>query len=239
MSLKVIKTNELSLQNNSYPGRGIIQGLSPDTKHIIQLYWIMGRSENSRNRIFKQENGKLFTEFHHSSEQQEPELIIYSPMESYKHYHVVSNGDQTNTILDFLANGKTFEEALYTRKYEPDFPNLTPRISGIIDLKNPLFSYKFCILKSNNYNEHSIKNFFNYEKSTPGIGHCITTYSNNREPLPSFTGEPFPVKLFNSHSENIEYYWNLLNCDNKVAIAVKMINPKHNASTISIKNKFI
>ena len=235
----IVGSNMKKLKENSYPGRGIILGLSPDLQHLIQIYWIMGRSDNSRNRLFVKENGFVKTKAYDESRVIDPSLIIYYPVKHLGNQHIVSNGDQTDTIYQFLKKGKSFELALNSREFEPDAPNYTPRISGMIDLDDQENVYKLSILKTvNNNPKYPVREYFNYAKAIPGYGHCLHTYMGDGKPLPSFSGEPYLVKLFNSAEENIDYYWKILNSDNKIALLVKLIHVGTGEHQISIINKY-
>lgn len=233
------KENYAMLQANSYPGRGIIIGMSPNAKHYVQIYWIMGRSENSRNRVFENENGFVRTKAYDESKVIDPSLIIYYPVRHFKACHIVSNGDQTDTIYNAIQKGETFESALNTRTFEPDSPNFTPRISGIVNLGEAQNAYTLSILKSfNNNSEYTIRNYYNYEKAVPGTGHCIHTYMGDGNPLPSFTGEPYELELFDNIDETVEYYWNALNQENRISILGKYINVEDGSFEIKIINKY-
>ncbi|MBT3363320.1 MAG: inosine monophosphate cyclohydrolase [Chloroflexi bacterium] len=223
----------------TYPGRGIVIGLSPDEKAYYQIYWIMGRSENSRNRVFiKEENNFVRTEAHDKVKMEDPSLIIYYPI---KHVgvntHIVSNGDQTDTIVEYISSGKSFEQAIASRTYEPDPPNYTPRIAGIIDTGADDCAYKLAIMKSNNNQpEHAVKNVFAYASAIPGIGHCITTYVDDGNPLPSFEGEPVAGPIYDRIDDNLVYYWKLINNDNLISILVKRIEIVSSEVNILIRN---
>ena len=230
--------NEEKLKINKYPGRGIIIGKSPDSRNLIQVYWIMGRSQNSRNRVFEEEGGFVRTRAYDEKKVEDPSLIIYYPIKYYNNYHVVTNGDQTDTIIDFLKKGKSFEEAIETRTFEPDEPNYTPRISGIINADPKGWEYKLSIIKSKENNpQKCIRQFFTFEKGIPGIGHCIHTYKKDGNPLPPFEGEPYTVKLFDYIEKTASYYWNILNEDNKISLLVKFIDINTKKSQIKIINK--
>ena len=214
-----------ALKANPYPGRGIIIGMSPDAKHLVQLYWIMGRSENSRNRIFVNENGFIKTEAFDPSKVKDPSLIIYYAAKHLDDCHIVTNGDQTDTIFNALNSGDSFEDALYTRSFEPDGPNFTPRISSLVDLKCKKHIYKLSILKTFAGNpECCVRQFYNYEKAIPGYGHCIHTYRGDGEPLPSFDREPYITPVFDDIDRMVEFYWDALNKDNRISIFAKYIN---------------
>jgi len=233
------KSNNIKkIQENIYPGRGIIIGKTPNDNFYVQVYWIMGRSANSRNRIFQKYDNCVKTKAFDEKKLEDPTLIIYSPIKKHDNYHIVGNGDQTDTIYDYIYSGKTFENALESRSFEPDAPHYTPRISGIVDtnLDNP--NYKLSILKSiNNNSEFCQRVFFNYQNFISGYGHCIHTFKSDGHPLPSFEGEPFLVELFDDIDENINHFWNSLNQENRISLLVKYINVISNEVTINIKNK--
>lgn len=231
-----IKVNIDSLKSNSYPGRGIVIGETPNGENLVQVYWIMGRSASSRNRIFKQDGEFVKTQLFKDDKTIDTSLIVYYPARNFGKYHIITNGDQTDTIYDFIKNNKTFEEALNTRTFEPDGPNFTPRISGIIDTENK--SYKLSILKSiDNNEEYLTRQYFNYEKFIPGVGHLIHTYKQDGNPLESFKGEPKVVNIYDDIDETINYYWDNINSDNRVSILAKYINVKTGEVTIKIINK--
>lgn len=235
MALINIKTE---LEQNAYPGRGIMVGKSQDGNHAVIAYFIMGRSENSRNRIFEEQENGIRTKAFDESKLVDPSLIIYAPVRVIGNQTIVTNGDQTDTIYDFINEGKTFEEALRTRTFEPDPPNFTPRISGILDVDNGDFSYKLSILKSNNGNEASAQRFF-YEYAQPvnGEGHFIHTYKCDGDPIPSFYGEPKAVEINGTIDEITETIWNALNTDNKVSLFTRYIDLKSGEVTSRIINK--
>ncbi|HHV60731.1 MAG TPA: inosine monophosphate cyclohydrolase [Clostridiaceae bacterium] len=237
--MEIVKKNMNRLAQNSYPGRGIIIGMSPDSKNMIQVYWIMGRSENSRNRVFIEENGNVKIEAYDPARLKDPSLVIYYPVRQYENKHIVTNGDQTDTIYNFLKEKTgTFEDALDTRTFEPDAPNFTPRISGLIDLDDKNTLYRLSILKSLDNNPDITKRFyFKYSKALPGAGHLIHTYESDGNPLPSFEGEPYMVELFNNIDQVADFYWNLLNEENRVSLLVKFINLETKKSVIKIVNK--
>ena len=225
------------LSENSYPGRGIVIGLSEDGKKAMFAYFIMGRSENSRNRIFEKFDGGMRTKAFDESKLVDPSLIIYNPMLELGDAYIVTNGDQTNTVYDFLKEGKTFEEALTTREFEPDAPNFTPRISGLLKLTKDSYTYKMSILKSAN-GDPSVCNRFFYDYSPrAGIGHFIHTYRCDGNPIPSFYGEPEEVSLPNTAKELADLIWNHLNEDNKVSLYVRTISLEDKTGEEIIVNK--
>ena len=226
------------ISSTTYPGRGIIIGKSADGKNAVIGYFIMGRSENSRNRVFTAEGDDLKTQAFDPSKLVDPSLIIYAPVRAMGETTVVTNGDQTDTIRDFILEGKTFEDALRTRTFEPDPPNFTPRISGIVERHDNDFSYKLSILKSNNGRENSALRFF-YEYAQPiaGEGHFIHTYKCDGNPIPSFSGEPELVNIEGDIDTFTNNVWNALNADNKVSLFTRFINLETGAIESRIVNK--
>jgi len=224
------------LENNSYPGRGIMIGRSACGKYAVTAYFIMGRSVNSRNRIFTVTDDGIRTEAFDPSMMVDPSLIIYHPVRHIDGKMIVTNGDQTDTVRDFIADGKTFEEALRTRTFEPDEPNFTPRISGIIENDG---SYKLSILKSQYGNADSVQRyFFEYAQPVAGTGHFIHTYKCDGNPIPSFEGEPEFVELPPASPEDFaDAVWNSLNVDNKVSLYVNYTSLEDGKEYVIIKNK--
>jgi len=231
--------NAEALKGNRYPGRGIIIGMTPDGTRLVQVYWIMGRSENSRNRIFVlEEDGSVRTEARDPAKLTDPSLIIYYPVRQSAGAHIVTNGDQTDTIANTIANGGTFEDALRTRTFEPDAPNFTPRISGIVQPGDKSAAYKLAILKSNRGNEAlTQRHFFTYEQPLAGFGHLIHTYQGDGNPLPSFEGEPKLVPLFDDAEQTLNYYWERLDEENRISLLVKTIPAQGGKAEIAIRNK--
>ncbi len=226
-----------ALAQNEYPGRGIIIGQTPDAQHYVQIYWIMGRSENSLNRIFEIEGESLRTKAFDEKKAGDPSLIIYYPARRFGQNHIITNGDQTDTIYDCLKKGSTFEAALQTRQYEPDAPNYTPRISGIVSLQDGSASYSLSILKALGDDKPACqRHFFCYETFTRGYGHCIHTYRENGNPIPSFDGEPYLLPIEDTIEHNLESYWNSLNAENRISLMVKFIAADGSAKT-AIMNK--
>lgn len=227
------------LNGNSYPGRGIVIGRSADGKCAVTAYFIMGRSENSRNRIFVEDGRGIRTQAFDPSKLTDPSLIIYSPVRVLGNKTIVTNGDQTDTIYDMMNNQLTFEQALRTREFEPDAPNYTPRISGIIKVQdNRNFNYALSILKSANGNPDSCQRFtFTYKNPLNGEGHFIHTYMGDGNPLPSFEGEPKLVEISGSIDEFTDILWNNLNEDNKVSLFVRYINLETGKEETKIVNK--
>lgn len=217
-----------ALRANSYPGRGIIMGLSGSEMRAIQVYWVMGRSENSRNREFAVEGKTVRTVAHDPSKVKDPSLIIYTAMRSVNGAHIVSNGDQTDTIAGFIRQQKTFQDALNTRTYEPDGPNFTPRISGIIDVKTRVRTQQavLSVIRKDGESDEPIRIYYPVI-SSPGFGFCVHTYERDAVeggPLPSFKKAPYPVLLRGRAEEIAQTYWDLLNAENRVALAVKEID---------------
>ncbi len=227
--------NIQNLKENTYPGRGIIIGLDSSGKNAIQVYWVMGRSENSRNRILAQEVDVVKTKAFDESKVADPSLIIYNAMLVAGDSYIVSNGDQTDTIQQFLKDGKTFEDAIRTREFEPDAPNFTPRISGVINFKTKDFILS-SILKNEDTGEPDHR-FFYYKDINPGFGMCIHTYQSDGNPIPGFRSNPYVVSLTGDIGQMANFYWELLNVDNKVALVVKSINLETNKSSYKIINK--
>jgi IMP cyclohydrolase len=232
--------NERKLKENKYPGRGIVIGMTPDEKNLVQIYWIMGRSENSRNRIFVMEGDAVKTRAYIESKMTDPSLIIYYPVRHVGNAHIVTNGDQTDTIAEYIRAGKTFEEALLTRSYEPDVPNYTPRISAVTYYDGLSSSYAMSILKTIGNDPHAVKKeFYEYTEFVPGEGRCIHTYAGDGSPLPSFDGEPYVVTIKNDINETAKRYWDMLNEENRVSLLVKHIDISTENATIRIINKFV
>lgn len=226
------------LSENSYPGRGIIIGKSEDGKNAVIAYFIMGRSENSRNRIFVETKDGIKTQAFDEAKLEDPSLIIYSPVRVLGNKTIVTNGDQTDTIYDLMNQQLTFEQALRTREFEPDAPNYTPRISGIVKSGNGKFSYALSILKSANGNPESCQRFtFSYKAPITGEGHFIHTYMSDGNPLPSFEGEPKLIGIKGNIDEFTNTLWDSLNEENKVSLFVRFINLETEEVCTKIINK--
>ena len=231
-------TLSAAMSQSAYPGRGIIVGASADGQNAVCAYFIMGRSVNSRNRVFVPEGEGVRTQAHDPSKMSDPTLIIYAPVRVWREHLILTNGDQTDTIRDFLARGDTFEDALRTRAFEPDAPNYTPRVSALVTLSGNGFSYKLAILKSADGNPACCRRyFFEYETPLPGIGHFLHTYAGDGDPLPSFAGEPEAVALGNGIDDIAGTIWESLNDDNKVSLFVRTVNLRTGASESRILNK--
>ena len=216
---------EKELRENAYPGRGIILGKSPDGKKAVAAYFIMGRSENSRNRIFVEDGEGIRTQAFDPAKLTDPSLIIYAPVRVLGNKTIVTNGDQTDTIYEGMDRQMTFEQSLRSREFEPDAPNYTPRISGIMHIENGSYNYAMSILKSNDGRpEGCCRYTFAYEKPAAGEGHFIHTYQCDGDPLPSFEGEPKRIAVENEIDAFTDLLWNSLNEENKVSLFVRYID---------------
>ena len=223
------------LCDNTYPGRGIVLGKSADGQKAVIAYFIMGRSENSRNRIFVEEDGGLRTQAFDPAKLKDPSLVIYWPVRKFGAATIVTNGDQTDTIYEFLAAEKTFEEALRMRTFEPDPPILTPRISGLVHKDG---SYRLSILKSANGNAESTQRFFyEYPQPVAGEGHFIHTYLGDGNPVPSFEGEPELVRIEGDIDSFTSLMWENLNEANKVSLFVRFIDLADGSEETRVVNK--
>ena len=234
--------NMLSLANelnsNTYPGRGIVIGKTKDGKKAVTAYFIMGRSNNSRNRVFVEDGEGIRTQAFDSSKLEDPSLIIYAPVKVLGNKTIITNGDQTDTIYEGMDKQLTFEQSLRSRKFEPDAPNYTPRISGIMHIENNKYNYAISILKSNNGNPNSCNRYtFAYENPIEGQGHFIHTYMHDGEVLPSFEGEPKLVDIDGDIDEFTNMIWSNLNEDNKVSLFVRFIDIKSGEYETRIINK--
>ena len=212
------------LAENSYPGRGIVIGQSEDGRFAAIAYFIMGRSVNSRNRVFVEDGEGLRTRAYDPGKLSDPSLVIYAPVRVLGNATVVTNGDQTDTVYDFMKEGKTFEEALCTRTFEPDAPNYTPRISGVVERTDGAFTYKLSILKSGDGYPDAPERFFFAYTPKAGKGHFLHTYRCDGNPIPSFDGEPTPVKIEGDLDAFTRLVWESLNEDNKVSLFTRFIN---------------
>jgi IMP cyclohydrolase len=229
---------EQELKSNTYPGRGIIIGKSEDGKKAVTAYFIMGRSENSRNRIFVESEDGIRTQAFDPAKLTDPSLIIYAPVRVLGNKTIVTNGDQTDTIYDGMDKQMTFEQSLRTREFEPDEPNYTPRISGIMHIGNGSYNYAMSILKSRNGNPDSCSRYtFAYENPAAGEGHFIHTYMSDGNPLPSFEGEPKLISISGEIDSFTERLWSSLNEENKVSLFVRYIDIEKGTYETKIINK--
>lgn len=233
------KANIATLLNtNAYPGRGIIIGRSRDGKSAVTAYFIMGRSINSRNRVFVTEGEGIRTQAFDPSKLEDPSLIIYAPVRVLGNTTIVTNGDQTDTVYDGMKEGKTFEESLRCRKYEPDGPNFTPRISGIMNIENGSYDYAMSILKSDNGDPDCCNRYtFTYDNPKAGEGRFIHTYMQDGNPLPSFEGEPEWIDIEGDIDEFTSMLWDNLNEENKVSLFVRFIDIATKETETRIINK--
>ena len=237
MDIYAVQTPEQLLEHNAYPGRGIVLGQTPDGKKAVAAYFIMGRSENSRNRIFTEREGEVFTEPFDPSKVQDPSLIIYAAVRSYENHLIVTNGNQTDTVWDGLKAGKTFAESLESRAFEPDGPNWTPRISGLLSFGRGDFTYQMSILKSADA-EGSACNRFTYAYvPRPGLGHFLHTYVCDGNPIPTFQGEPERMALCDDIDEMTRRLWSSLNEQNKISLYVRYTDLATGAAETRLVNK--
>lgn len=236
--MNVYKSYDIStlLKDNEYAGRGIVIGTSPDRKNAVCAYFIMGRSENSRNRVFVKEGETLKTEPFDVSKVSDPSLIIYNAVRKTENSLIVTNGDQTDTVYNLMSGGKSFKESLETRKFEPDAPNFTPRISSILYFENG-FNYEMSILKSIDENGSECCRYTYSYPSVAGLGHFIHTYNCNGDPLPTFTGEPRRVNIKNNIEEFANEIWESLNVENKISLYVRYTDIETGKYTDKIINK--
>ena len=226
------------LQQNTYPGRGIVLGKTPDGRKAAAAYFIMGRSENSRNRIFVTDGQGIRTQAYDPSKLTDPSLIIYAPVRVLGNKTIVTNGDQTDTIYEGMDKQMTFEQSLRCREFEPDAPNYTPRISGIMHIENGNYNYAMSILKSNNGSPEGCNRYtFAYENPAAGEGHFIHTYQCDGNPLPSFEGEPKLIEIPDDMGAFTDMLWNSLNAENKVSLFVRYIDIATGTYETKIVNK--
>ncbi|MBR1383260.1 MAG: IMP cyclohydrolase [Ruminococcus sp.] len=227
------------LKSNAYPGRGIVIGKSADGKNAVTAYFIMGRSVNSRNRVFTETEDGIKTEAADPSKLSDPHLIIYSPVRVLGNKTIVTNGDQTDTIFELMDKQQTFEQSLRTREYEDDAPNYTPRISGIMHVGDGKYNYALHIIKSADGDPESVERFtFAYSNPLAGVGHFIHTYIGDGSPLPSFEGEPKKVGIPSDIDEFTKGLWESLNEDNKVSLFVRFIDIETGKAETRVINKF-
>lgn len=232
------KALEKELSATTYPGRGIVIGRSEDGKKAVTAYFIMGRSANSRNRIFVEDGEGIRTQAFDESKLEDPSLIIYAPVRVFGNKTIVTNGDQTDTIYDLMDKQQTFEQSLRTREFEPDAPNYTPRISGIMHIENSGYNFAMSILKSDNGNPDSCNRYtFAYSNPQAGEGRFIHTYMGDGNPLPSFQGEPVRVGIQGDIDAFTSLVWEHLNEENKVSLFVRFIDIETGEYESRIVNK--
>ena len=221
MNIYEIKTLSERLEGNRYPGRGIVIGKTPDGKKAAIAYFIMGRSANSRNRVFTEKNGEIFTEPFDASKVEDPSLIIYAAVRSFENKLIVTNGNQTDTIYDGLAAGKSFSQALTSREFEPDAPNLTPRISGMLTFEGNDFTYEMSILKSGDAAGTFCNRYTLSYGACAGLGHFLHTYVCDGNPIPTFQGEPERVAMDDDIDAFTTDLWNALDAENRISLYVR------------------
>lgn len=235
------EANMFRLGCNVYPGRGIAMGVSADGRYVVQVYWIMGRSENSRNRIFSNQGGRVFTEAADPKKVKDPSLIIYNAMDEFQGNFIVSNGSQTDAVVKSLRDEASQGEkssglfrALQKFAYEPDEPNFTPRITALYAPKQPRF--QFSILRKSRWDDSCVRSFETYDVLRNGTGMCVTTYQEDGDPLPSFEGSPYPVAIEKKIETVAETFWDSLNPQNRVSLVVKFIEGSD--SEVQIVNQY-
>ena len=226
MDIYKINTADELIRGNSYVGRGIVVGKTPNGEKAASAYFIMGRSANSRNRVFTKKDEAVFTEPFDASKVEDPSLIIYAAVRAYENKLIVTNGDQTDTIWEGLKNGKSFTESLATREFEPDAPNLTPRISAMLTFSEQDFVYKMSILKSADAEGTACNRYTFFYNALPGLGHFIHTYVCDGNPIPTFQGEPERIAIPDSIDELTENLWDALDADNKISLYVRYTDLK-------------
>ena len=238
MDIYKINTPAELMEGNSYVGRGIIIGKSADGTKAVAAYFIMGRSANSRNRVFALRDGALFTEPFDASKVQDPSLIIYAAVRQYENKLIVTNGDQTDTVYNGLKEGKSFAEALTARCFEPDAPNLTPRISGMLTFENGDFTYQMSILKSIDAEGTDCARYTFSYPAKPGLGHFIHTYVCDGSPIPTFQGEPERIAVSNDISAFADEIWRVLDPDNKISLYVRSVDLATGETEEKLINKY-
>lgn len=232
-----------ALHKNSYPGRGVVMGIDQTGKFAVQVYWLMGRSENSRNRILvADDDGCVFAEAADPAKVKDPSLIIYTAMRERGHAYLVSNGEQTDGLAQFTSSPYSFQEGLADYRYEPDAPNFTPRITGIcfmtcLDGRRPIFMLSVIRRFVEMESDEALRQLHIFGPTKPGNGLCVTTYKGDRNPLPSFTGDPFAVLLPGDIDNVANYYWITLRTENRIAVAVKFIDLVTGKSQVRLINR--
>ncbi len=237
--MDIYKINSMgeAIYGNPYVGRGIVTGKSADGKNAVIAYFIMGRSENSRNRVFAIKGNEVYTEPFDASKVEDPSLIIYAAVRSYENNLIVTNGDQTDTIYDGVKAGKSFKDSLSVREFEPDFPNLTPRISSMLTFESGDFSYEMSILKSADAKGSACNRYTFSYAPIAGLGHFIHTYVTDGNPIPTFQGEPERVAIGNDIDEFTNDIWNNLNEANKISLYVRYVNLESGEEAYRLINK--
>jgi len=237
--MDIYKINDIGqlIDGNSYVGRGIVIGKSADGSKACSAYFIMGRSANSRNRIFTEKDGTVYTEPFDASKVEDPSLIIYAAIRQFENKLIVTNGDQTDTIYDYLEKGKCFKCALATREFEPDAPNFTPRISGMLTFEDQDFTYEMSILKSADAEGSACNRYTFSFQPLPGLGHFIHTYVCDGNPIPTFQGEPERVQIPDSIDEFTDKLWKALDEDNKISLYVRYTDLKDGSTETRLINK--
>ena len=237
--MDIYKINDIAelIEGNSYVGRGIVIGKSLDGRKACSAYFIMGRSANSRNRIFTEKDGAVYTEPFDASKVEDPSLIIYAAVREYENKLIVTNGDQTDTIYDKLKEGKCFKGALATREFEPDAPNFTPRISGMLTFEDGDFTYEMSILKSADAEGSACNRYTFSYNPLPGLGHFLHTYVCDGNPIPTFQGEPERVAILDCIDEFTDKLWNALDADNKISLYVRYTNLEDGSTESRLINK--
>jgi IMP cyclohydrolase len=237
MNIYEIKTVAERLEGNTYPGRGIVIGKTADGKKACAAYFIMGRSNNSRNRVFTEKNGDVYTEPFDASKVEDPSLIIYAAIRTFENNLIVTNGNQTDTVYEGLVAGKTFSAALESREFEPDAPNLTPRISGMLTFADGDFAYQMSILKSADAAGTACNRYTYSYAALPGVGHFLHTYVCDGNPIPTFQGEPERVAVDNDIDAFTASVWNALDADNKISLYVRYVDLETGAVENRMVNK--
>ena len=237
MNVYELKTPRELLAGNSYAGRGIVIGKTPDGKKAAVAYFIMGRSANSRNRIFTEDGGTVYTRPFDESKVEDPSLIIYAAVRRMGGHLIVTNGDQTDTICEGLARGQSFEEALESRCFEPDAPNFTPRISGMVTFVGRDFRYEMSILKSADAADSACSRYHFCYPALPGVGHFLHTYVGDGNPLPTFQGEPERMAIPQDIDELTQQLWESLNEENRISLYVRMVDLESGRTERRLINK--
>ena len=237
MSIYDIQSPQQLLSGNPYPGRGIILGMTPDGTKAVAAYFIMGRSENSRNRVFVEKDGEVFTEPFDASRVEDPSLIIYAAVRQLGSRLIVTNGNQTDTVYEGLQKGLSFAEALESRCFEPDPPNFTPRISGMITFGDGAFTYQMSILKSADAEGTACNRFTYAYAPLPGLGHFLHTYVTDGSPIPTFQGEPERMYMDDSIDDFTDDLWNSLNAANRISLYVRYTDLKSGQTESRMVNK--